>query len=195
MLMKSCMAIASAANTWRAPNTSSSDQPGAPQTSKYGVGRSGQSKDPKGEGEAEKRKNKTKTPARGLVKVRGVSGGMQLARSGDWSDSLSEDSDPELKALDKSSSGSDDGSAVPLDETLTLDKLHQSAATAPPDAAGTLGRVMAATEVGWSVGVLHMGWVGWGMGQREGWNGEGGVVRYVSCVRVLWDAACAYPNA
>jgi len=97
------------------------------------------------------------------------------ARSGDWSDSMSEESDSEMLLLDRSSSGSDSGSAVALDEAsdggvLTLDALDRSKAaplqvktilsatismppepTAPPApaaaAGGTLGRVLAATQV------------------------------------------------
>jgi hypothetical protein len=106
------------------------------------------------------------------------------AISGDWSDSVSEESDSEMLLLDRSSSGSDSGSAAALDEAsdggvLTLDALDRSKAlplqtkretvttsilgaslatsailqqpTAPSviaaAATGTLGRVLAATQV------------------------------------------------
>jgi hypothetical protein len=61
-----------------------------------------------------------------------------VTRSGDWSDSMSDDSDSEMLLLEKSSSGgsgSDSGSALPLDSmdagALTLDALEKSKAAAP----------------------------------------------------------------
>lgn len=67
-----------------------------------------------------------------------------VTRSGDWSDSMSDDSESEMLMLEKSSSGgsgSDSGSALPLDSidagALTLDALDRTKAMAANKAPAT----------------------------------------------------------
>ena len=86
---------------------------------------------------------------KGMPRGAGTGGGSiefssaAVARSGDWSDSMSDDSESEMLMLEKSSSGgsgSDSGSALPLDSidpgALTLDALDRTKALAAKPAPG-----------------------------------------------------------